>query len=221
MIIWGKIKIASFPLHTKALSAGYLIRPHKYISAENYVNRWKSQEKGGLMSGQSPHSVFRARLGTCPSGLISWSSSCASPGQGSMRCQITEPTTCWGLVMKGPRLLGFKSSRVDCNKQLPRPRDCGTLKAGAVCSSSQTAPTSVPGTAVEIHSMGNPVEYIQPLTRTQTISILCLVCCHGFSFHSEFKWKPAAWDTMVLVSIPPSLPMYPPSTPFLWPLAVL
>lgn len=45
MIIWGKIKIVSFPLHPKALRAGYPIRPHKYTSAENRINRWKSQEK--------------------------------------------------------------------------------------------------------------------------------------------------------------------------------
>ena len=45
MIIWGKIKIVSFSLHPKALGAGYPIRPHKYTSAENCINRWKSQEE--------------------------------------------------------------------------------------------------------------------------------------------------------------------------------
>lgn len=121
MIIWGKIKIASFPLHMKALSAGYLIRPHKYTSAENCVNRWKSQEKGGLMSGQRPHSVFRAGLSTHASALIWPSSSCSGPGQGSaQKPRSRSQTPSRGLVLQGVKILGFKCAHVDCNKRFLR-----------------------------------------------------------------------------------------------------
>lgn len=40
------MKIVSFSLHPQALRAGYPIRPPKYTSAENCINRWKSQEEG-------------------------------------------------------------------------------------------------------------------------------------------------------------------------------